>query len=66
MVKASSAPGSKSSLNDPENAEPGGNSFQGGSVTPTVTAVMVDAGFFLKRARAIFETCSTSGQRRGE
>lgn len=65
MVKASSAPGSKSSLNDPENAEPGGNSFQGGRksdllrhVTPTVTAVMVDAGFFLKRARAIFGSLS--------
>lgn len=65
MVRPSSAPGSKPSLKDPGNAEPGGNSFEGGRktdllshMTPTVTAVMVDAGFFLKRARAIFGSIS--------
>jgi len=61
MVDQSSAPGSKSSLNDPGYAEPGGNSSPGGKaadllrhVSPTLTAVMLDAGFFLKRSRSIF------------
>lgn len=65
MIKPSSAPGSKPSLTDSGIAEPRGNSFSGGSavdllrhVTPVVTAVMVDAEFFLKRARRLFGTTS--------
>lgn len=48
-----SAPGSKSSRPDPGKAEPGGSSFLR-HASSTVTAVLVDAGFFLRRARYIF------------
>jgi len=65
MMGPSSAPGSKPSLTDPGMAEPRGNSFSGGCAadllrytTPTVTAVMVDAGFFLKRARHVYGALS--------
>lgn len=61
MIYPSSAPGSKPSLIDSGIAEPRGDSRSGSNgvdllrhVTPVVTAVMVDAGFFLKRARRIF------------
>ncbi|MCX7672777.1 MAG: NYN domain-containing protein [Thiobacillaceae bacterium] len=61
MIMPSSAPGSKPFLTDSGIAEPRGNSFSGGRaadllrhVTPIVTAVMVDAEFFLKRARRLF------------
>lgn len=61
MIGASSAPGSKPSLTDSGIAEPRGNSFSGSSagdllrhVTPVVTAVMVDAEFYLKRARRLY------------
>lgn len=61
MIHVSSAPGSKPSLVDPGRAEPWGNSFSRPRstdllyhVSPTVTAVMVDAGFYLTRARRIF------------
>lgn len=61
MIKPSSAPGSKPSLTDSGTAEPRGNSFPGGHtadllrhITPVVTAVMVDAEFFLRRARRLF------------
>jgi hypothetical protein len=65
MIKPSSAPGSKPSLIDSGIAEPRGTSFSGGRsadllrhVTPVVTAVMVDAEFFLKRARRLFGAMS--------
>lgn len=61
MITSPSAPGSKPSLTDSGIAEPRGNSFSGSRdadllrhVTPVVTAVMVDAGFFLKRAKRLF------------
>jgi len=61
MMKPSSAPGSKPSLIDSGIAEPRGNSFsdhRSGDllrhVTPVVTAVLVDAEFFLRRARRLF------------
>lgn len=61
MLKPSTAPGSKLSLTDSGIAEPRGNSFSGGRsadllrhLTPVVSAVMVDAGFFLRRARRLF------------
>jgi len=61
MVRASSAPGSKPSHLDPGSAEPRGNSFSGSRsndllfhVSPTVTAVMVDVGFYLTQAQRIF------------
>lgn len=61
MMHASSAPGSKPSPDHPGSAEPWGNSFSRPRstdllyhVSPTVTAVMVDAGFYLTRARRIF------------
>jgi uncharacterized LabA/DUF88 family protein len=61
MIGTSSALGSKPSLSDPGNAEPKGNSFSGSKstdllyhVSPTVTAVMVDAGFYLTQAQRIF------------
>lgn len=52
-ISASSAPGSKPSLNSPGTAEPGGSLFLR-HASPTVTAVLVDAGFFVPRARRIF------------
>lgn len=64
-MEPSSAPGSKPSLIDSGIAEPRGSSFSGPGtgdllrhVTPIVTAVMVDAGFFLKRARHVFGSLS--------
>ncbi len=57
MIETSSAPGSKPSRSHSGKAEPRGNSFSGsllGHVSPTLTAVLVDAAFFLKRARLIF------------
>ena len=61
MICSQSAPGSKPSLTDSGIAEPRGNSFSGfraedllRHVTPVVTAVMVDAEFFLKRSRRLF------------
>lgn len=53
MVNPSSASGSKPSLNDPGMAEPRSSSFLR-HVTPTITAVLVDAAFYLKRARRVF------------
>jgi uncharacterized LabA/DUF88 family protein len=65
MINPSSAPGSKPSLTHSGIAEPRGNSFSGDRpadllryITPTITAVMVDAGFFLKRARRLFGAMS--------
>jgi len=61
MIRQSSAPGSKPSQPDSGGAEPRGNSFSGGRsadllyhVSPTVTAVLVDVGFYLTQARRIF------------
>ena len=57
MKRSSSAPGSKPVLPNPGQADPRGNSFSGQILRhmgPTVTAIMVDAAFFLKRARHIF------------
>ena len=62
MIQPSSALGSRPSHFDWGNAEPKGNSFSGPNSTvdllyhtsPTVTAVMVDAGFYLIQARRIF------------
>ena len=61
MIRSSSAPGSKPSLSHRGSAEPRGSSFLRSRptellyhVSPTVTAVMVDAGFYLIRARRIF------------
>lgn len=61
MMSTSSAPGSKPSLTHPGSAEPRGNSFSRPRstdllyhVSPTVTAVMVDAGFYLTQAQRIF------------
>jgi len=61
MITSSSAPGSKPSLTDSGIAEPRGNSFprlRSGDllyhISPTVTAVMVDAGFYLTQAQRIF------------
>jgi uncharacterized LabA/DUF88 family protein len=58
----SSASGSTPSPNNPGSAEPRGRSFSrnrsGGDLlyytSPTVTAVMVDAAFYLRKARAAF------------
>lgn len=56
MVKESTASGSKSPLNDdPGAADPGGL-FALRHASPTVTAVLVDAAFYLKRARKVFGT----------
>lgn len=68
MIQSSSALGSKPSLTHSGNAEPRGDSFSGpnGSangerssnllrhLSPVVTAVLVDAEFFLRRAHRIF------------
>ena len=61
MVGTSSAPGSKLSPSHPGNAEPRGDSFSSSRstdllyhVSPTVTAVMVDVGFYLTQAQRIF------------
>ncbi|MDR1163389.1 MAG: NYN domain-containing protein [Candidatus Accumulibacter sp.] len=61
MIRPSSAPGSKPSQLDPGSAEPRGNSFSSPKstdllyhVSPTMTAVMVDAGFYLTQAQRIF------------
>jgi uncharacterized LabA/DUF88 family protein len=57
MTTESFTPGSKSRHHDPAEAEPGGQLFEEDllrHMSPVVTAVMVDAGFFLKRARKIF------------
>jgi uncharacterized LabA/DUF88 family protein len=58
MLHQRSAPGSKLPLTDSGNADPRGNFFQASQstdllwhVSPVVTAVMVDAGFFIKRIR---------------
>lgn len=60
-MKSSSAPGSKPSPAYPGSAEPRGNSFSRDRkadllyhVSPTVTAVMVDVGFYLTQAERIF------------
>ncbi len=53
MIPSRSAPGSKPALTDSELAEPRGFSFLRHS-SLTLTAVLVDAGFFLKRAARIY------------
>lgn len=53
MVSPSSALGSKSSLTDSERADPKGFSFLR-HASPVITAVLVDAAFFIKRARHIY------------
>jgi hypothetical protein len=53
MISTSSAPGSKPALTNPELAEPRGFSFLR-HCGPTLTAVLVDAAFFLKRAARIY------------
>jgi hypothetical protein len=53
MISIRSAPGSKPALTDSELAEPRGFSFLRHS-SLTLTAVLVDAGFFLKRAARIY------------
>ncbi len=53
MIATRSAPGSKPALTDSELAEPRGFSFLRHS-SLTLTAVLVDAGFFLKRAARIY------------
>lgn len=61
MVSTSSAPGSKPSPPYPGSAKPRGNSFSRSRstdllyhVSPTMTAVMVDVGFYLTQAQRIF------------
>lgn len=61
MIYPSSAPGSKPSQTNPGSADPRGTSVSNARssellyhVSPTVTAVMVDAGFYLTRAQQIF------------
>lgn len=62
MISTSSASGSKPSLIDPGTAEPRGNFFQADRndddllrhVSPVLTAVLVDAEFFIRRMRRIF------------
>jgi uncharacterized LabA/DUF88 family protein len=53
MISRRSAPGSTSAPPDPELAEPRGFSFLR-HCSSTLTAVLVDAGFFLKRALRIY------------
>lgn len=53
MISRRSAPGSTLALPDSELAEPRGFSFLR-HCSPTVTAVLVDAGFFLKQAMRIY------------
>jgi hypothetical protein len=53
MIPTSSAPGSKPALTNPELAEPRGFSFLR-RCSLTLTAVLVDAAFFLKRAARIY------------
>jgi hypothetical protein len=53
MIVSRSALGSKPALTDSELAEPRGFSFLRHS-SLTLTAVLVDAGFFLKRAARIY------------
>jgi hypothetical protein len=53
MISPRSAPGSKPALTDSELAEPRGFSFLR-HCSLTLTAVLVDAGFFLKRATRIY------------
>jgi hypothetical protein len=53
MIPSRFAPGSKPALTDSELAEPRGFSFLRHS-SLTLTAVLVDAGFFLKRAARIY------------
>jgi len=57
MRRSSSAPGSKPGQSNPGRAEPRGNSFSDEMLrhlSPIITAVMIDAAFFLKRARVIY------------
>ena len=60
MIKRSSAPGGKPSHLDPGSAEPRGFFSRSRSldllyhISPTVTAVMFDAGFYLTRAKRLF------------
>ncbi len=53
MIDPESALGSKPSLTNPGRAEPRGSSFLR-HTSPTLTAVLVDAAFFLKRSRKIY------------
>lgn len=53
MIAYRSAPGSKLALTDSEPAEVRSSSFLR-YASPTVTAILVDAGFFLKRAARIY------------
>ena len=53
MIATRSALGSKPALTDSELAEPRGISFLRHS-SLTLTAVLVDAGFFLKRAARVY------------
>jgi uncharacterized LabA/DUF88 family protein len=57
MSELSSAPGSKPARTHSGQAEPRGDSFSSPllrHISPTTTAVMVDAAFFLKRSQLIF------------
>lgn len=56
MKGMSTASGSKPSRIDPGTAEPRGFSLEPAlrHMSPTVTAVLVDAGFYLKRAQALY------------
>ncbi len=58
MNKLSSAPGSKHSLYYSRHAQPRGSFFDSEllirHLTPTITAVIFDAAFFIKRARLIY------------
>lgn len=53
MIRRESALGSKPALTNPGQAEPKGFSFLR-HASPTLTAVLVDAGFFLKRALHVY------------
>ena len=52
MMSTRSAPGSTPALTNSELAEPRGFFLRHAS--PTLTAVLVDAGFFLKRAARVY------------
>lgn len=63
MVRPQSAPGSKPTLTDSGSAEPRGFSFLR-HASPSLTAVLVDAAFFLKRARRIYGSQSAESAAR--
>ncbi len=66
MISRRSALGSKPSLDHPGNADPKGSFVSEPDdylryLSPTVTAILVDAAFFLRRARRIFGPQSADG-----